>query len=183
MEAMELLLTRQSCPRLQAPGPDDTQLQQILDAAVRVPDHGALRPWEFIIAKEQGLQALADILKASAIADGADESQIEKAATLPFRAPMVITVVAKCRPHPRVPELEQQLAAGCALMAMQQAVFAMGLGGIWRSGDYAFSREMHRRLGLSDTDQIVGFLYLGTPVVQAPIKKAQHSGMDCARFL
>ncbi|MGI2261263.1 NAD(P)H nitroreductase [Shewanella sp. GXUN23E] len=182
MEALELLLTRQSCPRLQAPGPNDTQLQQILDAAVRVPDHGALQPWEFIIAKEKGLQKLADILKAAAIADGADNSQIEKAATLPFRAPIVVTVVAKCRPHPKVPELEQQLAAGCALMAMQQAAFALGLGGIWRSGEYAFSREVHRLLGLAEADQIVGFLYLGTPVVQAPLK-AQKSGMDSARFL
>lgn len=182
MQALELLLTRQSCPRLQAPGPDAEQLQQILDAGARVPDHGALQPWEFIIAQGDGLQSLADIFKASAVANHADEAKIEKAANLPFRAPMVITVVAKCQPHPKVPALEQHLAAGCAVMAMQQAAFALGLGGIWRSGDYAFCRHVHESMGLGEQDQIVGFLYLGTPVIKAPLKP-QKAGSDFVRYL
>ncbi|MCL1039711.1 NAD(P)H nitroreductase [Shewanella submarina] len=182
MQALELLLTRQSCPRLQAPGPNAEQLQTILDAGARAPDHGALQPWEFIIAQDEGLQKLADIFKASAVAAHADETKIEKAANLPFRAPMVITVVAKCQPHPKVPELEQQLAAGCAVMAMQQAAFAQGLGGIWRSGDYAFCRHVHTALGLAEQDQIVGFLYVGTPAVNAPIKPLK-SGESFSRYL
>ena len=182
MQALELLLTRQSCPRLQAPGPNAEQLQTILDAGARVPDHGALQPWEFIIAEGEGLQKMADIFKASAIANHADESKVEKAGNLPFRAPMVITVAAKCQSHSKVPQLEQQLAAGCAVMAMQQAAFALGLGGIWRSGDYAFCRDVHRAMGLGEQDQIVGFLYLGTPAVSAPTKPLK-SGAAFSRYL
>ncbi len=95
---------------------------------------------------------------------------------------MVITVVAKTKDHPKVPELEQQLAAGCAVMAMQQAAFAQGLGGIWRTGAFAFDSTVNTALGLDGSDQIVGFLYLGTPVVEAPLK-ATKEGSAFARYL
>jgi nitroreductase len=182
LDALTLLLTRQSCPRLQAPAPNEAQLKIILDAAARVPDHGGLAPWEFIIATGEGLNRLADIFVAAATADGADEGFINKAAGLPLRAPMVITVVAKTKDHPKVPELEQQLAAGCAVMAMQQAAFALGLGGIWRTGAFAFDSTVNTALGLDGSDQIVGFLYLGTPVVEAPLK-ATKEGSAFARYL
>ncbi|MBT1442936.1 NAD(P)H nitroreductase [Shewanella sp. JM162201] len=182
MDALTLLTTRQSCPRLEAPAPDAEKLQTILNAAVRVPDHGALDPWEFIIAEGEGLERLGEIFVAAAKAAGADEGLISKAAAMPKRAPMVITVVARTQAHPKVPVLEQQIAAGCAVMAMQQAAFALGLGGIWRTGDFAFDREVHRLLKLKDTDQIVGFLYLGTPAVNAPIKPAKD-GRQFARYL
>ena len=182
MQALELLLSRQSCPRLQAPGPNDEQLQNILNAGARVPDHGGLQPWEFIIAQGDGLQRLADIYTQSAKASGADQIKIDKAGNLPFRAPMVITVAASYQSHPKVPKLEQQLAAGCSVMAMQQAAYAQGLGGIWRTGEYAFCRLVHQQLGLRDEHQIVGFLYLGTPAISAPIKPLK-SGQQFARYL
>ena len=76
---------------------------------------------------------------------------------------MVITVVAKVQPHNKVPEFEQHLSAGCAVMAMQMAAQAQGFGGMWRSGPLMYSRALHEALGLAEQDQIVGFLYLGTP--------------------
>lgn len=173
MDALTLLTTRQSCPRLLAPAPDAAQLKLILDAAVRVPDHGALNPWEFIIAEAEGLSRLGEIFVEAAKANGGDEAFLTKAEGMPKRAPMVITVVAKTQAHPKVPVLEQQIAAGCAAMAMQQTAFALGLGAIWRTGDFAFDRKVHQALGLGDDDQIVGFLYLGTPAVDAPIKASR----------
>ena len=182
MDAIELLLTRQSSPRLVEPGPDETQLKNILDAAVRVPDHGGLQPWEFIIAQGDGLSRLGEVFLNAVIENGADETLQGKVKGMPLRAPMVIVVVAKPKPHPKVPELEQLLATGCAAMAMQQAAFAQGLGGIWRTGDMAFDKHVHRQLGLGGSDQIVGFLYLGTPAVKAPIK-ASREGAHFVRYI
>ena len=95
MKASELLLTRQSSPRLEAPAPSAEQLEFILNAAARVPDHGALTPWEFIIAQDEGLSRLAKVFVFAAEQSNTDEAFIQKAAKMPFRAPMVITVVAK----------------------------------------------------------------------------------------
>ncbi|WP_041416427.1 NAD(P)H nitroreductase [Shewanella halifaxensis] len=182
MDALELLLTRQSTPRLITPAPNTQQLQHILDAATRAPDHAGLTPWEFIIAEEDGLARLGEVFVNALTLKGADADFIAKAQNMPLRAPMVITVVAKVIEHPKVPALEQHLAAGCAAMAMQQAAFAQGLGGIWRTGELAFDANVHQLLGLQADDQIVGFLYLGTPAVNAPVK-ALKDGMSFARYL
>jgi nitroreductase len=182
LDAAELLLTRQSTPRLVAPAPNESQLTFILDAAARVPDHAGLTPWEFIIATGEGLARLGEIFAAAASANDAGEEQIDKARSMPQRAPMVITVVAKTAPHPKVPLLEQQLAAGCATMAMQQAAFALGLGAIWRTGSFAFDARVNEALGLEPGDQIVGFLYVGTPAVTAPVRPTRP-GKQFARFL
>ncbi|NKF50474.1 NAD(P)H nitroreductase [Shewanella sp. WXL01] len=182
MDAKTLLLTRQSTPRLAAPAPNQEQLDFILDAAIRVPDHCGLTPWEFIIAEGEGLDKLGAVLSQAAIDKGADQAFIEKASKMPHRAPMVITVVSKIQSHPKVPELEQHLAAGCATLAMQQAAFALGLGAIWRTGDFAFNPSVNKGLGIADTDQVIGFLYIGTPVTSANIKP-QKSGREFVRHL
>ncbi|MCL1123662.1 NAD(P)H nitroreductase [Shewanella surugensis] len=182
MNALDLLLTRQSTPRLAAPEPTQEQLEVILNAGARVPDHAGLTPWEFIIAQGEGLDKLGNIFSQAAERKGCDEAFIEKAQNMPKRAPMVITVVAKIQQHQKVPVLEQQISAGCAVMAMQQAAFAQGLGGIWRTGALAFNSDVNQLLGLSSDDQIVGFLYLGSPVLKAPVK-AIKSGQLHARYL
>lgn len=182
MDATELLLTRQSCPRLVDPAPNKRQLQTILDAGMRVPDHGGLTPWAFIIATGEGLSRLGDILSTAVVNNGGDEAKQSKAKSMPLRAPMVIIVVAKPKAHGKVPEIEQLLTAGCATMAMQQAAFAMGLGGIWRTGELAFDRGVHKDLDLAEDDQIVGFLYLGTPAVKAPIKSSKAND-EYVRYL
>lgn len=182
MDAKQLLLTRQSSPRLMAPAPNEQELTFILDAGARVPDHGSLTPWEFIIAVDEGLERLSAIFVAAATANGADDAAIAKAGMTSARAPMVITVVAKCQQHGKVPIIEQQLAAGCATMAMQQAAFSLGLGAVWRTGDLAFSQQVHQALGLGELDQIVGFLYIGTPTVTAPIK-ALKPGKQFSRYI
>ncbi|GIU10503.1 nitroreductase [Shewanella sp. c952] len=182
MDALTLLLTRQSTPRLIAPAPTDEQLKNIMDAGARVPDHAGLTPWEFIIATGDGLERLGTIFAKASQLKGAEEEFIAKTKNMPLRAPMVITVVAKVKQHPKVPEFEQHLAAGCAAMAMQQAAFAQGLGAIWRTGALAFDRNVHQSLSLDETDQIVGFLYLGTAALKANIKPTK-AGLNFARYI
>lgn len=97
--ALSLLLTRASCGLLQAPAPDGEILEHILQAGLRAPDHGHLQPFQFLLAEGEGLNRLGTLLAESAKADGAADEVIERAAQLPLRAPLVITVVAKVTPH------------------------------------------------------------------------------------
>jgi nitroreductase len=164
MDAITLLLTRRSCAALTAPAPEGAALHIILKAAIRVPDFQELRPYEFIIAKGEGLQRLGALMEQAAIASGQPDDIVKRAAKMPLRAPLVIIVVARAKESVVVHRLEQQLTAGCAVMAMQMAACAQGFAGIWRSGWPMFDRHLHDGLGLGADDQIVGFLYLGTAV-------------------
>ena len=78
-----------------------------------------------------------------------------------------VAVASRFQDHPKVPKLEQELSAGCALMAMQMAAQAQGFNGIWRSGWFIFDEHIRQGLGLGEQDQLVGFLYLGTPQLEA----------------
>ena len=162
MDALKLLLERRSCHALQAPAPSGVALEAILCAGLRVPDFQSLRPYEFLIAEGEGLDRLGAMMAQAARVAGKSDDVIARAARMPHRAPLVITVAARHRSSRVVRPLEQHLSAGCAVMAMQMAAVAQGFAGIWRSGWLMFDRTLHQRLGLADDDQIVGFLYLGT---------------------
>ena len=174
MDAIELLLTRQSDPRLIAPAPNNSQLDIIKQAALRVPDHGCLAPWQFIVVAEDARERLGEIYYQSAVAEQQDEKVINRAKELPLRAPMIIIAIAKYQAHPKVPRIEQVQSAGCAVLAMQQAAFAQGMGGVWRTGYFAQSEAVKAALKLDNEDEIVGYLYLGTPEVDCK-KAVRHS--------
>lgn len=166
MQALDLLLNRRSVAKLVEPAPQGKALENIIQAGLRAPDHGCLTPWRFVIAQGEGLEKLATILSDAAKAENEDAAVIEKLANAPFRAPMVITVISKVKDHPKVPAFEQHLSAGCAVQAMQMAAIAQGFQGFWRSGHWMFHPQVHQAFGLEGEDQIVGFLYLGTPGVE-----------------
>ncbi len=162
MDALELLLNRRSMAKLQAPAPEGKVLENIIRAGLRAPDHANLTPWRFVIAQGSGLHKLSEILVKASIADECDDAAVAKMKNAPFRAPMVITVIAKVTPHEKVPAFEQHLSAGCAVQAMQMAAVAQGFQGIWRSGNLMFHPQIREAFGLEGDDHIVGFLYLGT---------------------
>ncbi|OOE47198.1 NAD(P)H nitroreductase [Salinivibrio kushneri] len=163
MDALEMLLQRRSIPRLAAPAPSGDVLENIIQAGLRAPDHGALTPWQFVICEDEGLTRLSTILADAAQTNGADEAAIEKARNAPLRAPMVVAVIARTRPHDKVPTIEQHISAGCATQAMQMAAVAQGFQGFWRTGAFAYHPAVREALSVEGDDQIVGFLYLGTP--------------------
>jgi len=163
LDAIELLLLRRSCSALRAPAPEGEALLTILRAALRVPDFQRLRPYEFILATGAGLDKLGAMLERAALAAGHPPAIVARAPRMPHRAPLVVIVAARARGRKIVSLFEQQLTAGCAVMAMQMAAVAQGFGGIWRSGWPMFDRSLHDALELARDDQIVGFLYLGTP--------------------
>ncbi len=164
MDAITLLLQRRSCAALREPGPSDEDLAIILRAAIRVPDFQELRPYEFLVARDEGRCRLGALMEQAAVASGLPPEVIARAPKMPLRAPLVIVVVARLRESVVVQSFEQQLTAGCAVMAMQMAAIARGFGGIWRSGWPMFDANLAELLGLAEGDRIMGFLYLGTPV-------------------
>ncbi|WP_313689392.1 NAD(P)H nitroreductase, partial [Pantoea sp.] len=107
MDALDLLVNRRSASRLADPAPAGEVLENILRAGMRAPDHGALQPWRFIIVEKEGRDRLSQLLEQAARASAMDDKAIEKASSSPFRAPMIITVVARCEDHPKVPRWEQ----------------------------------------------------------------------------
>jgi len=165
MDALELLVNRRSAARLTEPAPAGEQLDNILRAGMRAPDHGTLQPWHFFIIEGEGRERFSTLLEKGAVAAGQDEKA--KARNAPFRAPMIIAVVAKCQPQHKVPVWEQEMSAGCAVMAMQMAAVAQGYNGIWRSGALTDSPVVREGLDCGAHDKIVGFLYLGTPQLKA----------------
>ena len=144
VDALDLLLNRRSIAKLSDPAPEGVALENIIKAGLRAPDHGALTPWRFVIAQGSGLQKLSDILVRAAEADESEEAVIEKVKKAPFRAPMVITVIAKVTEHEKVPAIEQHLSAGCAAQAMQMAAVAQGFQGFWRSGKWTSTKSSAR---------------------------------------
>ena len=173
MDALDLLLNRSSQPRLQEPAPQGDVLDNILHAGLRAPDHASLSPWRFIVCTGQGREKLGQIYQQAAVESGMADKDVERAPQLPLRAPMVIVAIAKYQEHEKVPWVEQVASASCAVHSMQMAALAQGFSGIWRTGSYARNEQVKQALDLANEDEIVGFLYLGTPVTRCIEKPAK----------
>ena len=165
MDALDLLLNRVSVTRLADPAPNAAQLDVILRAALRAPDHGQLRPWRFLTVQGDARERLGALfaealrLRQPELPDEA----LAKPRKMPLRAPMVLVVIARVLPHPKIPESEQVLAVACAAHGVLLAAHAQGLGAVWRTGEFAYDPYVAQQLGLADNEQVLGFIYLGTP--------------------
>ncbi len=164
MDALDALLNRVSVPRLIDPAPSAQQRELLFRAALRAPDHAQLRPWRFLTLEGAARERLGELFaRALSAAGEVGEAALSKARAMPLRAPLLVVVIACVRAHPKVPAQEQLLAAGCAAHAMLLAAHAQGLGAVWRTGELAYHPEVAAGLGLAEHEQIVAFLYLGTP--------------------
>ncbi|MCU4674629.1 NAD(P)H nitroreductase [Catenovulum sp. 2E275] len=174
MQALELLLNRSSFNQLTAPAPSQDALDNILKAGMRAPDHGSLTPFRFIVFQNEALNDLGEIFAEAAELDDAPCEKIEKAKNMPLRAPLIIAVIANVTEDHKIPVSEQIITAGCAVHAMQMAAVAQGFQGIWRTGDFAYHQHVRKQFKLKGEDQIVGYLYIGTPSKDVPIKPAKN---------
>ncbi|UBM24022.1 NAD(P)H nitroreductase [Pseudomonas sp. p1(2021b)] len=167
MEALDALLNRVSVPRLTDPAPNAAQREALFQAALRAPDHGQLRPWRFLTIEGQGREKLGELF-AEALRQKGDASQaaLDKARAMPMRAPLLIVVVARLQDHFKIPKSEQRLAAGCAAHGILIAAHAQGIGAVWRTGDMAFDAHVHQGLGLAENEELIGYLYVGTPATE-----------------
>ena len=161
-----LLATRRSGkPRdMVAPGPDAAQLRRILTSAMRVPDHGKLAPWRFVVIGSSERDAFAALLERAYLAGKADAGRLELDAVAQFahQAPSLVVVVSTPNTDSHIPLWEQELSAGAACMALLAATHAEGLVGSWLTGWASYAPGVAEALGHAD-GRIAGFLFLGTP--------------------
>jgi nitroreductase len=166
-DTLSLLKQRRSVPPqfLSAPGPDAAQLDELLTIAARVPDHGKLAPWRFIVfsgaAKEKAAEIVAQGFKAKNPEADADKIAFERGRLL--AAPLVVAVVSTAKPHPKIPEWEQELSAGAVCMNLLVAAQAMKFGASWLTNWFSFDRAVLTSFGLAADERIAGFVHIGTP--------------------
>jgi nitroreductase len=166
-DALSLLKTRRSVKpiELSGPGPTEAEIETLLGIASRVPDHGKLIPWRFIVfagdARFAAGTAIADIFRAEHPEATPDQIDFERKRLA--RAPLVIAVVSRAAPHVKIPEWEQQLSAGAAAMNLVTAVYALGYAASWITEWYAYDRRVLARLGLAENERIAGFVHIGRP--------------------
>ena len=165
-DAIELLKIRRSVkPReMGDPGPSPAELATILTIGARVPDHGKLAPWRFIVfegdARLRAGEVIAKVFARKSPQATPAEIDIEKRRLTD--APLVIGVVSFTKPHPKVPPWEQELSAGASAMNIVTAATALGYGACWLTGWFAFDREALDALGLKPDEKLAGLVHIGT---------------------
>jgi len=166
-DAIDLLKTRRSFKpvELAGPAPSAAEIDTLLTVASRVPDHGKLTPWRFIVFEGEARRAAGDAIVTAFRAKYSDAKpeQAEAERARLTRAPLVIAVVSRAAPHVKIPEWEQVLSAGAAAMNLVLAAHALGFGASWITEWYAYDRTVLDALGLAPHEKIAGFVHIGHP--------------------
>ena len=164
---VDYLLARRSVGMafLKEPGPDASELEQMLTIATRVPDHGKIAPWRLVLidgeARAEAGNKLADIW--SRQHPGTDEASLDVERQRFLHAPLTVIVISSPKPHPKVPAFEQLLSAGNVAFNLVHAAHALGFAASWVTRWYAFDAEATAMLGVQTGESIVGFVHIGTP--------------------
>jgi nitroreductase len=164
-QVTQLIGERRSHPRLEEPAPDFEVLDSIFSASLRAPDHMHLRPWRFLTISGDDRKHLGELF----VSHGKDsnphaqQKEVDSAYAKAFRAPLIVVGIASYKSHPKVPDVEQAIATGGVMNNIGLAAYAHGFGSVWRTGAYAVSQVIKQGLGLIENEEIIGFLYLGTP--------------------
>jgi nitroreductase len=166
-DALQLLKTRRSVKpmELTGPAPSEAEIDTLLGIASRVPDHGKLAPWRFIVFAGDARLAAGEIIADAFRANRADATpeQIEFERKRLARAPLVIAVVSRAGAHAKIPEWEQELSAGASAMSLVFAAHAMGYAASWITEWYAYDRRVLDALGLTAKERVAGFVHIGRP--------------------
>jgi len=180
-DALELLKTRRSVKpnELLGPAPSEAEIDLLLTLASRVPDHGKLAPWRFIVFAGEARRRAGEAIAAAFAAKYADATadQIADEAGRLTRAPLVIAVVSRAAPHVKIPEWEQVLSAGAAAMNLLTAAYALGFAGTWITEWYAYDRTVLAAFGLAPHEKIAGFVHIGH-IAQPPEDRTRPALTD-----
>ena len=163
-EAYTLLMRRRSvrAREMTGPGPDRTTLEKILAAATRVPDHGKLTPWRFIVLEEDERRKLGDLIVCALLEENASsEKNAEAMRGYATQGPTLVVAVYSPSDRKPIPEWEQQLSMGAACQNMLVAATALGHVGQWLTGWATYSPSVMRGLGLGPRERIAGLLFFG----------------------
>ena len=162
VDALAFLRQRRSHPPklLKGPAPDRQELMNLLELAARVPDHGKLEPWRFIVLERAALDRLAPVLGDHVAARGGDEAAVTKARS-GFASPLIVAVVSAPVDSPKVPEWEQFLSAGAVCLELVNAALAAGYGAAWLTGPAAQADFAGAHLGIGQGEKVVGLIHIG----------------------
>jgi nitroreductase len=173
MNLLDLLNQRRSVParQLGEPGPDAAQLEQLLHAAIRVPDHGKLAPWKILAIRGEARARLS-----ARLADlharkepGLPANVLDKDREYFTHAPLILVVIARVdEHHPKIPAQEQLLSAGCVAYNLLLGAQALGFGAQWLTGWAARDRDVAGWLDLAAHEHIIAFVHVGTVREPAP---------------
>lgn len=169
--AMEFLLSRRSRPAktLQGPVPSRDELEPILTAAARTPDHGKLEPWRFIVVQGAAMDRLADLARARGAELGYDEEKTTKGAAQFVTGELTVVVVEVQKPSEKVPAIEQTYSAGAVCLALLNAALASGWGANWLSGWPSHDRGfVEAGFGLATHESVAGIIHIGTEKMAPP---------------
>lgn len=170
---LTLLLSRRSgsAKAMIGPGPSAAELDLILKAAARVPDHGKLAPWRFIIFEGEGRARMGEVLVEAMRADdiAASEERLRMERERFLRAPVVIGVISRVREGIPIPEWEQILSAGACCHTLVLAAHSLGYIANWITEWCAYHPLVREKLGLKSGERVAGFIYIGTPA--APLEE------------
>jgi nitroreductase len=185
-EIIELLKTRRSVKPIEmsGPGPTAAELETILTLGARVPDHGKLVPWRFIVfegeARDKAGAIFAELFRAKYPAATVDQVEVERRRFL--HAPLVIGVVSRARPHVKIPQWEQELSAGASAMNIVTAANGLGYVASWLTGWVAFDRDVLSRLGLAADEKMAGFVHIGRATRASEDRDRPRLGDIVTRF-
>ena len=170
-DMIDFLLSRRStlARMMEGPGPNDEELRKILEAGMRVPDHGRLTPWRFMIIRGKAREALGEIMADIFGRNNPDaiEEQVEIERERLTRAPVVVVVISQVVKEHKIPEWEQVLSSGAACQTMLIAALSMGYAAQWITEWYAYDPEIKSVLGLEADDRISGYLYIGNQAMDS----------------
>lgn len=163
-DTLDLLLTRRSgsAKAMVEPGPSKNQIEDILRAGARAPDHGKLFPWRFIVFEGKGRKRMGDILAEVTEAEGERAKQVEEERNRLLRAPLVVGVISAAREQHKIPLWEQELSAGAVCQNILIAATALGFVGNWLTEWYAYHPVVKQKMGLKPGERVAGFIYIGT---------------------
>ena len=168
---MEFLLARRSRPArsLTTPVPTRDQLLPILTAAARVPDHGKLEPWRFLVLEKPALTRLAGLVRDRGVALGYSDDKMAKSIAQYADADLIVAVIKCGRPTEKIPDIEQTLSAGAVCLTLLNAALASGWGACWLTGwpveDDVFCDT---GLGLAFDEWVPGLIHIGTETTAPP---------------
>lgn len=175
MKLIDYLAVRRSIPAFQMsePGPTTAELEQILTLAVRVPDHGKIAPWRFIVYRGEERGRIGEELLAMALQKNPDlsEEMVNVERTRFTRAPVVIAVVSTAAPHVKIPEWEQVMSAGAVCLNLLMAANAVGFVSNWLTEWFAYDDRAYPLLGIKPGEKVAGFIHIGSmtfPATERP---------------
>lgn len=180
---LELITSRSSVKKFSEQAPSRAQIETLLAAATRAPDHGRLAPWRFTVLQGPARDILSKAMQAAFVErnPAAEADALEREGSKAFRSPVLIVVSAVTQEHPKVPEVEQLVAVGAAIQNLWTAAQALGLGCAWKTGSHAYSDHVRQALGCAANEKIIGFVHVGAPVTLAPVRPAEFE--DKTRWL